>query len=375
MINRILSTVIKEKLGKQKAIIILGARQVGKSTLLKMLYDKNQESILYWDGDEPDIRQMLENITSTELKKFIGSSKIIVIDEAQRIKNIGITLKLIVDKIPEVQLLASGSSALELANGINEPLTGRKYEFILMSLSTQEMVNYHGLIDEKRLLQHRLIYGFYPDIVTKSGDEQINLKNLTNSYLYKDIFNFKDVRKPEIIYKLIKALALQIGSEVSYLELAQVAGCDSSTVQRYVDLLEKTFIVFRLPSFNRNVRNELKKSRKIYFYDNGIRNAILGDYKNINLRNDIGALWENFLVSERLKFLENNQIQISSHFWRTKQQQEIDYIEEKDDVLYAYEFKWKTNKEAHFAKTFRDAYPNHVTKTITPDNYIEFLTN
>jgi predicted AAA+ superfamily ATPase len=375
MIKRTLAEVIKKNLGKQKAIIILGARQVGKSTLLKMLYKKNDESVLYWDGDEPDIRQMLVNVTSTQLRKLIGNAGVLIIDEAQRIENIGMTLKLITDKIPEVQLLVSGSSALELSLGLNEPLTGRKYEFQLMSLSTDEMIKYHGLMDEKRLLSHRLIYGFYPDVVTKSGDEQLNLKNLANSYLYKDIFNFKEVRKPEILSKLIKALALQIGSEVSYHELSQIAGCDSETVQRYIDLMEKTFIVFRLPSFNRNLRNELKKSRKIYFYDNGIRNAVIGDYKNIELRNDIGALWENFLVSERLKFLENNQIQAATYFWRTKNQQEIDYIEERGGMLYAYEFKWKAYKEARFSKTFKDAYPDHETKTISSENYIDFLTS
>ena len=375
MINRILTDTIKKLLGKQKAIIILGARQVGKSTLLKMLYKNNSEQPLLWDGDEPDIRQILENATSTQLKQLIGTSKILVIDEAQQIKNIGNTLKLIIDKIPSVQLLVSGSSSFELANEINEPLTGRKYEFLLMPFSTQELVNHYGLIEEQRLLKHRLVYGFYPDIVTKPAEEQINLKNLTNSYLYKDIFSFKDVRKPEIINKLLKALALQLGSEVSYYELAQLAGCDSDTVQRYIDLMEKSYIVFRLPSFNRNLRNELKKSRKIYFYDNGVRNAILGDYKNVEIRSDLGALWENFLVSERFKFLEFNQIQAATYFWRTKQQQEIDYIEEKDGFLFACEFKWNIKKEAHFPKTFRDAYPNNVTKTITPDNYMEFLTS
>lgn len=373
MIARKIAEIILGRIGKKKAIIITGARQVGKSTLLKMLNER-KESVLYWDGDEPDMRQMLENITSTQLKQNIGKAKVLVIDEAQRIKNIGITLKLIVDKIPDVQLFASGSSAFELSNKINEPLTGRKYEYILMPFSIQELVNYHGATEERRLLEHRLVYGMYPEIVTKPGDEQINLKNLVNSVLYKDIFNFNDVRKPEIIQKLLKALALQIGSEVSYHELGQLAGCNTETVQRYVDLLEKTFIVFRLPSLTRNLRNELKKSRKIYFCDNGVRNAILGDYKNIGLRSDTCPLWENFLVSERLKYLENNQTQSAVYFWRTRQQQEIDFIEERDDILHAYEFKWNATKEARFAKTFRDAYPNHIVKTITKANYLEFLT-
>lgn len=376
MINRLLKNVIKNQLGKNKAIIILGARQVGKSTLLKMLAEENfpPSLTLYWDGDEPDIREMLENISSTELKQYIGSKKYLIIDEAQHIKNIGLSCKLIIDKIPCVQLLVSGSSVLEIANKINEPLTGRKYEFLLMPLSTEEMINNNGLMDEKRLLRHRLVYGFYPEIITKPGDEQINLKNLTNSYLYKDIFKFSDVRKPEIIVKLIKALALQIGSEVSYNELAQLAGCDNSTVTRYIDLLEKNFILFRLSSFNRNLRNELKQSRKIYFYDNGIRNTLISDYKNVELRVDTGHLWENFLISERLKFLEYNQINAATYFWRTKQQQEIDYIEEREGNIYAYEFKWKPGKAPFFSKTFRDAYPQAFTHVINTDNYIDFLT-
>ncbi|HOY31251.1 MAG TPA: ATP-binding protein [Bacteroidales bacterium] len=373
MIQRLFENIIVKNSGKKKAIIILGARQVGKSTLLNMLLKNMKNDILFWDGDEPDLRQKLDNVTSTQLKAMIGSSKILVIDEAQRIKNIGITLKLITDKIKDVQLYVSGSSSLELSNEINEPLTGRKYEFFLMPFSTQELINHHGVTDEKRLLQHRLIYGFYPDIVCNPGDETINLKNLVNSYLYKDIFNFNDVRKPEIIQKLLKALALQISSEVSYHELAQTAGCNIETVQRYIDLLEKSFIIFRLSSFNRNLRNELKKSRKIYFFDNGVRNALLGEYKDIELRSDSGALWENFLISERQKYLEYNQITTSNYFWRTKQQQEIDYIEERDGKLFAYEFKWRQGKEAYFAKTFRNAYPNCTTKTITPENYLDFL--
>lgn len=374
MIQRQLTSIIEKKLSKKKALIIMGARQVGKSTLLNMLFKDSNLKILFLDGDEPDIREMLSSITSTQLKMLIGNAGVVVIDEAQRIKNIGITLKLIVDKIPNVHLIVSGSSALELAGGLNEPLTGRKYEFQLMPLSTQEMINHHGFLEEKRLLNHRLVFGFYPDIVMNPGDEQINLKNLVNSYLYKDVFSFRDVRKPEIVEKLIKAIALQLGSEVSYNELAQITGCDTATVQRYIDLMEKTYIVFRLPSLSRNVRNELKKSRKIYFYDNGIRNAVIGNLNNISLRNDIGALWENFLVSERRKFLENNQMGAESYFWRTKQQQEIDLIEDLNGHLNAFEFKWNSEKEGRFPKTFREAYPNHTSKTIHPDNYLEFLT-
>jgi uncharacterized protein len=242
-----------------------------------------------------------------------------------------------------------------------------------MAISTQEMINHHGKLTEQRLLNHRLVYGFYPEIVTQPGEEMINLKNLSNSYLYKDIFNFQDVRKPEVFTKLLSAIAIQIGNEVSYHELAKLTGTDSSAVQRNIDLLEKTYIVFRLPSLSRNVRTELRKSRNIYFYDNGIRNAIIADYRAPELRNDISPLWENFLVSERMKYLEYNGFQASKYFWRTAQQQEIDYIEEREGTLFAYEFKWNPSRKVSYPKTFRDAYPNHVTQTITPENYMEFL--
>jgi predicted AAA+ superfamily ATPase len=373
MIHRIVSEKINTNFDKGKAIIVIGARQVGKSTLLKMLISKENKKILFWDGDEPDIRLMLENATSDYLRQQIGQAEILVIDEAQHIKNIGITLKLVVDKIPHVQLLVSGSSAFELANEINEPLTGRKFEYQLMALSSQELVNHHGILHETRMLNHRLVYGFYPEIVTKAGEEQINLRNLANSYLYKDIFNFQDVRKPEIFQKLLSALALQIGNEISYHELALTTGSDSMTIQRYIDLLEKSYIVFRLPSLSRNVRTELRKSRKVYFYDNGIRNAILGDYRTPELRNDIGSLWENFLVSERMKYLEFNGIQANKYFWRTAQQQEIDYIEEKEGTLFAYEFKWNPIRKVLFPKTFIGAYPNTETQVITRENYMQFL--
>jgi predicted AAA+ superfamily ATPase len=374
MIPRKVLDQILPRIGKNKAILVIGARQVGKSTLLRMIVESRSGKVIYWDGDEPDIRARVSEATSDYLKQQIGDASILVIDEAQRIKNIGITVKLIIDKIPGVQVLVSGSSALELSNDINEPLTGRKYEYNLMALSTGEMIDHHGVTNEQRLLNHRLVYGMYPEIVTKPGEEAILLKNLASSYLYKDVFNFQDVRKPEVFEKLLNALALQLSNEISYNELAQVAGTDPATVQRYIDLLEKTFIVFRLPSLSRNIRNELKKSRKVYFYDNGIRNAVIGDYRSLELRTDIGALWENYLVGERLKLLENNGIQTSRYFWRTAQQQEIDYLEEREGILYAFEFKWSAGRKVLFPKTFREAYRDHVLKTVTPENYIEFLT-
>lgn len=375
MILRILEKAIKSNLGEGKAIVLIGARQVGKTTLLEMIQTSFKKKSLLVNCDEPDIRALLTNKSSTEIRSLIGDNNLFIVDEAQRVKNIGLSLKLITDNFKNVQLIVSGSSALELSNEINEPLTGRKFELLMFPLSTEEMVLHTTALEEKRLLSNRLIYGMYPDVINNQGAEKQILKNLSDSYLYKDLFSFKDVRKPEIIEKILQALSLQIGSEVSYSELADLVKSDPATVIRYIDLLEKTMVVFRLPSFSRNLRNELKKSRKIYFYDNGIRNAVIANFQTVELRKDLGALWENFVVSERLKYIHYANLWSNCYFWRTKQQQEIDYIEERDGKLYAFEIKWKVTNKIRASTTFAKAYPDHEFKVITPENYISFLTN
>jgi predicted AAA+ superfamily ATPase len=374
MVVRLLFNQIAERLNKGKAIIIIGPRQVGKTTLLDLLAKKINKPYLFINCDEPDSRNRLHDITSTELKNWIGNNEYVLIDEAQRVKNIGITLKLIIDTIKTTQLIVSGSSAFELSNEINEPLTGRKFEFILLPLSAEEMLAHNGLQEENRMLEHRLIYGFYPDVINNPGKEQEMLRWLCGSYLYKDIFSFQQIRKPELIEKLLQALALQIGSEVSYNELAKTVQSDPLTVQRYIELLEKTYVIFRLPALSRNVRTELKKSRKIYFYDNGIRNALISDFKSFPLRVDKGALWENYLISERTKLIQNHLLLSNRYFWRTQQQQEIDYIEDRDGELYAWEFKWNSTKKVHFPITFTQNYPNTHTQVINSGNMWEFVS-
>jgi predicted AAA+ superfamily ATPase len=373
MIQRILLDAIKNDLFKGKAILIYGPRQAGKTTLLEMISNELDQNVKILDCDEPDVRKDLTDPTSVKLKQFIGDSKVIMIDEAQRVKNIGLTLKLIQDKVKDVQLIVTGSSALELSNKINEPLTGRKYEYLLLPISTIEMIRDTDFITEKRSLEARLLYGMYPDVLNQPGNERKILSNLAGSYLYKDIFAFQDVRKPEIIENLLETLALQIGSEVSYNELSNHLGIDQLTVRRYIDLLEKTFVVFRVRAFSRNVRNEIKKSRKIYFYDNGIRNALISNFSTINLRVDKGALWENFMVSKRKKWINNKAIDTKYFFWRTTQQQEIDYIEVRDGETDAFEFKWGEKKNQKFPITFTKAYPDARTLLITPDNYLDFI--
>jgi predicted AAA+ superfamily ATPase len=284
-----------------------------------------------------------------------------------------LTLKLFTDRIPGVQVVVTGSSSFELSNEINEPLTGRKFEYLMLPLATAEMIRHHGALDEKRLLPTRLIFGMYPEIVSKPGRAVELLKGLATSYLYKDIFTFYDVRKPEILEQLLKALALQVGSEVSYHELAQTLRTDQSTIQRYLDMLEKSFVVFRLPAFSRNLRNELTKTRKVFFYDNGIRNAILGNYSLLPSRTEAGALWENFLVGERLKWLQTHRSHTQTYFWRTTEAREIDYLETFDGQIHAYEFKWNPVSKVSFPKPFLNAYPEAQTQIVHPENYLDFL--
>jgi predicted AAA+ superfamily ATPase len=375
MIERELESIIRAKFFQKKAVIILGSRQVGKTVLLKKIISSSSHKTLYLNCDEPDVRKKLESATSTELKALIGDAEIVSIDEAQRVKNIGITLKLITDNLPDKQLLVTGSSAFELSNTINEPLTGRKFEYKLFPFSFHELSAASDLISEQRLLEKRMIFGSYPDVVNNPGNEREILTNIVSSYLFKDIFEFQDIRKPEIIEKLLQALALQVGSEVSFSELSRSMGIDYSTVQRYVFLLEKSFVIYHLHSYSRNVRNELKKSVKIYFYDNGIRNALIANFTPLELRADKGSLWENYLLSERIKRNSFKQNYAHTYFWRTTQQQEIDYIEERDGFLHCYEFKWSANKKARLSKTFSSAYPNSSLEVINRDNYLSFITS
>ena len=373
MIKRILENLIVKRLFRGKAIILYGPRQVGKTTLVTSLLEKRKEKTLFLNGDEPDVRELLEDVTSSRLKALFGKSRIVFIDEAQRIREIGLTLKLITDQIKEVQLIATGSSAFDLASHTKEPLTGRKYEFHLFPLAFGEMVEHHGLLEEKRLLKHRLVFGYYPEIVTCPGEERELLRLLADSYLYKDLLTLENIKKPVLLEKILKALALQLGNEVSYHEIGQLVGADKNTVEKYIDLLEKAFVVFRLPAFSRNLRNEIKKGKKIYFYDNGIRNAVIGNFSPIEKRNDVGGLWENFLISERMKYLRYSGLYPGRYFWRTVQQQEIDYLEERDGQLYAFEFKWSKNKHIRFPRTFLRAYPESSTKLITPENFESFI--
>ena len=372
MIPRLLEKTIKDKLNKGKAILLMGARQVGKTTLIKDLF-KGSDEIIWLNGDEFDVQNLFENISSTRLKYIFVNKKYVVIDEAQQIKDIGSKLKLITDELPEIQLIATGSSSFDLANRVNEPLTGRKWEYKMYPVSFAEMVMHHGLLEEKRLIPHRLVYGYYPDVVNNPGDEKEILKQLSDSYLYKDILMWEHIKKPDKLLKLLQAIAFQIGNQVSYSELGQICGIDSKTVEKYIVLLEQCFVIFRLGSFSRNLRNELKSSRKIYFYDNGIRNAIIADFSLAENRHDIGALWENYIISERHKKIEYDLLWRHSWFWRTSDQKEIDYIEEGDGQILAYEFKWNPSATLKIPRQFLVNYPGSRFSVISPGNMEDFL--
>ncbi len=355
MFSRSIEETIRKKLGSGKAIVIMGARQVGKTTLINEIV--KGENVLFLDADDPSTRRILQSPSTETLRTIIGPNKYVFIDEAQRIKGIGITLKIITDQIKNTQLFVSGSSSFDLGNEINEPLTGRKWEYELFPISWEEFEDKMGILKSDQQLESRLVYGMYPEVLNNQGNEKEVLKNLVSSYLYKDILSFSDIRKPEVLDNLLQALALQVGNEVNYNELATLVGVNKNTIQKYIDVLEKGYILFKLSSYSRNLRNEIKQTRKIYFLDNGIRNTILGNFTPIDLRTDKGALWENFLIAERRKQNEYKQTFAKMYFWRTRQQQEIDLIEQRDGQIKAYEFKWAA-KKAKIPKTFIDAYHN-----------------
>ncbi|MCW2117795.1 ATP-binding protein [Flavobacterium sp. 7A] len=370
MIFRDLTRRIKGNLNKGKVVLLIGPRQVGKTTLVNSLLDGIP--FLFLDGDDAVVVDTLSNANTETLKSIIGTYKYVFIDEVQRIPNIGLKLKIIVDQIKEVQVIVSGSSAFDINLVTQEPLTGRKFEYHLYPISWNEFENNVGYIKAQQQLELRLLYGMYPDVINNFGNEYEILKNLVSSYLYKDVLSLAGIRKSEVLEKILQALALQVGSEVSYNEIAQLVGVDKNTVSNYIDLLEKAFVIFRLNSFSKNIRNEIKANRKLYFYDNGVRNMLIGNFNSLEFRQDKGALWENFLVSERVKKLSYANSLAKPYFWRTTAQQEIDYIETTADAVSAFEFKWSPLKKVKLPKSFEEAYhPEYLV--VTKENFREFI--
>ncbi len=374
MIQRSIVKSIQNKMFGGKAIIVLGARQVGKTTLINDLLLDSRNDVISLNGDDSDTRLFLSDINIASLTRLIGDNRILFIDEAQRIPDIGLVIKICVDRLRDVQVIATGSSSFELLQTIQEPLTGRAWQWSMYPLSFQEMVDHTDLLTQKRVLNERLIFGSYPDIINNPNSQMESLRLLSGSYLYRDLEGAPGVARPDLLEKITQALALQIGSEVSTMEIARLVGADRLTIEKYIHLLEKAFIIFRLPALNRNIRNEIKKGRKFYFFDNGLRNAVINNFAPIHSRTDIGALWENYCMAERLKMHAAEENRVSAYFWRTTQQQEIDLIEENDQgELSAFEFKWSSLKRGKFSKTFLNAYPINEKRTIVPDNYDTFL--
>lgn len=374
--DRKIEPLIKASLFKKSIIVVYGARQVGKTTLVqKILKEQSGFSKRYLNCDEADIQRILSDAgTSTALKQVIGDSKLVVIDEAQRIRNIGIKLKLLIDNFPDTQIIATGSSSFELSNDVKEPLTGRSTEFWLHPLCISEMYKKTDYLLFNRELENLLIFGSYPGVIkAKSLEEKkIALNKISNNYLYKDLLKFQNLKSSEVVRRLLEALALQIGNEVSYTELGQLIGVSKQTAQSYVEILEKAFIIFKLGPFSRNLRKELGKLRKIYFYDLGVRNSLINNYNPLTLRNDIGVLWENFVIAENKKrenFIGNR---LSLYFWRTWDKQEIDLIEERMGKLIACEIKWNKPKSRP-PKAWSLSYPDSSWHAITKDNFFQTI--
>ena len=371
-ITRTAESIIQQKLSDNKAIILLGPRQVGKSTLLKHLF-KDDTKVLWLYGDQAQTQAIFSDITEARIKSIIGNKKIVVLDEAQMIRDIGIKLKMFTDYLDGIKVIATGSSSFDLANKINEPLTGRKWEYQLLPFSFKEMAEMSSVVEEMKNLETRLIYGYYPDVALNPGEEKERLLELVNSYLYKDILIWENLQKTEKITKLLQALAFQTGSQVSYSEIGTIAGLDSKTVEKYIELLEKAFVIYRLGSYSNNLRNELKASKKIFFFDNGVRNALIAAFNPLELRDDIGSLWENFMMAELLKKHLYTHKFSRRWFWRNKQQQEVDLIHETDGIFSAYEFKWNEKKKVSCPPAFKAAYPHITFHVINRENFIEFL--
>ena len=375
LVKRSIENQVIDYLKPNKVVVLLGPRRVGKTVLINQVLSRVSEPYLLLHGEDQDVRRQLEYRSTQRYKNILGGAKLLIIDEAQKIPEIGLILKLMVDTIEGVKILATGSSAFDLEKFMGEPLTGRKTTFNLFALSEIELKQTENLFQIDANLRSRLIFGNYPELLQlkSESEKKIYLDDLINSYLLKDILEFDLIRNSDKILQLLRLIAYQIGSEVSYTELGKQLGMSKNTVERYLDLLSKVYIIHSVGAWSRNLRKEIVKGKRWYFYDNGIRNALIGDLRPLETRNDVGILWENYIVSERIKYQKYNNILVYNYFWRTYDQQEIDWIEDRNSKLHAYEFKWSPKKKAKFPKIFRETYPGSSFEVINHENYLSWI--
>lgn len=376
MLKRRLQEKIEKELFKGKAIIVYGARQVGKTTLMKQILENNKsKKTKYFNCENISIQSNLESPESLKIKEFLGDAELVVLDEAQALKDAGLIIKLMVDAYPQIQILATGSSSFDLANKLGEPLVGRAIHYKLYPLSVEELIDSgEDIVSMANNLEKILRYGSYPEVffAQNNNEAALKLEEISSGYLLKDILSFEGIKKSSIIVKLLKYLSLQLGNEISYEELAGNLSVDKKTVEKYIDILEKCFIIFKVGALSRNLRNEISRRTKIYFYDLGIRNSLIQNFNKMDTRNDVGGLWENFCILERLKYCHYNNIGANIYFWRTYTQKEIDYIEERDGKFFAYEIKWGNAKVGN-PMEFINAYKEAQFEIINKDNYLRFV--
>lgn len=366
---------IEKNLEKNKVLIIYGPRQVGKTTSVEKFLSETSLKYASYSGDNLEFAYNLAKCDLEHIKRIVGDNHLLFIDEAQKIQNIGTALKLIVDHVPNICVIATGSSSFDLANTTEEPLTGRKNLLVLYPVAVSELLRDQTLYEFERKLEQHLVYGMYPEVVIYESYEQKEKRivEIKDSALIKDILTFQKVKKSRPIIDLLKLLAFQVGSEVSCTELGEKLGLNEKTVRRYLDLLEKSFVLFRLDGFSRNLRKEVSKMSKYYFYDLGIRNALISNFNDLGTRNDLGQLWENFMILERIKRNAYRGVSANYYFWRTYDQKEVDFIEERGGGLYGYEFKWKENRKKP-PKDWLQTYSNATYELITPNRYLDFIT-
>jgi predicted AAA+ superfamily ATPase len=376
IINRLVYSQIELKLKPNKVALLLGARRVGKTFLLNEFTKNLTEKYIFWNGEDIEVQSLLSRRSVQNYKNILGSSKLLIIDEAQKIPDIGMTLKLMVDSIEGIKILVTGSSVFDLGGKAGEPLVGRKSDINIYPISEQELASFENILSRKDNLKERLVYGNMPEIISLTDREEKKdyLRELVNSYLLRDILTFEGIKNSGKILDLLKLIAYQIGSEVSLNELSRNLGISKNTVERYLDLLSKVFIVYRLGGFSRNLRKEVVNHGKWFFYDNGVKNAIINSFNPIEQRNDIGQLWENYMVSERIKYQSYKPVYANNYFWRTYDQQEIDWVEERDGNLFGHEFKWKDQK-VRVPKAWEKAYPEAKFEVIHQDNYFDWVSN